>query len=132
MNEIQSYGDLLVWQEAMKLVKQVYQVTRLWPRDEVYGLVSQARRAAVSVPSNIAEGRGRHGTGEFRHHLSIAYGSLMELETQLLIADQLGYQDEKLTALLLEQCATTGRLINALTKALPAQRPARPLTIPDP
>ncbi|HEX5499444.1 MAG TPA: four helix bundle protein, partial [Thermomicrobiales bacterium] len=79
------YVNLLVWQRAMDLVDVVYDATATWPRDELFGLVSQARRAAVSVPSNIAEGRGRIGPAEYVHHLSIAHGSLCEIETLLRI-----------------------------------------------
>ena len=120
---IQSYKDLIAWQKAMALVRMVYAVTKLWPKEETYGLSQQARRAAVSIPSNIAEGQGRHSSNEFRQHLRIAYGSLMELETQILIASGLEYQTEEQTRELLETAAQVGRLINALTNSLPAHRP---------
>jgi four helix bundle protein len=83
---VQSYRELIVWQKAMKLVQSIYSLTKDFPKEEVYALTSQIRRAAVSIPSNIAEGQGRDSTKEFLHHLSIAYGSLMEVETQILIA----------------------------------------------
>lgn len=83
--------DLLVWQEAIQLVKMVYEVTAGFPRDELYGLTSQMRRAAVSVPSNIAEGAARFGTKEFLQFLAIARGSLSEIETQIIIANRLGF-----------------------------------------
>src|SRR5579864_8854135 len=86
-----SYRDLVVWQKAMDLVTVVYRITAQFPREEMYGLTSQLRRAAVSIPSNIAEGQGRHGVPEFRHFLRQSCGSLMELETQVLIAERLGY-----------------------------------------
>src|SRR6476659_1156091 len=88
---VRSYQDLVAWQKAMDLVELVYGATRGFPREEVYGLTSQVRRAAVSVPSNIAEGQGRASTKEFLHHLSIARGSLFEVETQVLVAQRLGY-----------------------------------------
>src|SRR5258708_1498266 len=88
---IKSYRDLETWQTAMGLVAQIYRVTKIFPKDELYSLTSQLRRAAVSVPSNIAEGQGRDSTKEFLHHLSIAHGSLCEVETQLLIAQRLEY-----------------------------------------
>ena len=88
------YKDLLVWQKAIALVTQVYVVTRSFPREERYGLTSQIRRAAVSVPSNIAEGQARLTPGEFRQSLGIAKGSLAELDTQLIIAENLGYLTE--------------------------------------
>ena len=85
------YKDLIVWQKAMLLVRSVYLLTRQFPSDERFGLISQMRRAAVSVPSNIAEGRARHSTGEFIQFISHAEGSVAELETQLLIAVDLNY-----------------------------------------
>src|SRR6266850_5911802 len=88
---IRDYRDLEVWQKAMDLVADCYTVTKQFPREELYGLTAQLRRSAVSVPSNIAEGRGRRGIGGFLYHLSVANGSLVELETQLLIAVRLGY-----------------------------------------
>ncbi len=83
--------NLEAWKEAMSLVKAVYQVTQAFPKDEMFGLTAQMRRAAVSVPSNLAEGAARTGRKEFAQFLSIARGSLSELETQLLIAIELGY-----------------------------------------
>jgi four helix bundle protein len=83
------FQELIAWQKAMALVTAVYRATGNWPRDELYGFTSQVRRAAVSIPSNLAEGHGRTGPREFAHHVSVAYGSLCELETQVLIAEQL-------------------------------------------
>lgn len=91
MKKISSYKDLIVWQRSMDLVESIYQITSKFPSAEQWGLVSQMRRAAVSVPSNIAEGYGRQATGNYRHHLSIARGSLLELETQVLLSERLGY-----------------------------------------
>jgi len=88
---IVSYKDLVVWQRSMNLVEMVYQITEKLPRSEQWGLTSQMRRASISVPSNIAEGYGRKATGEYRHHLSIGRASLLELETQLLLSQRLGY-----------------------------------------
>ena len=88
---VKHYRELIVWQKAMDLVTQVYQLTRLFPREELYGLTNQIRRAAVSIPSNIAEGQARQSTAEFRNFLSIAQGSLAELDTQILIAVNLNY-----------------------------------------
>ena len=89
--QIRSYRDLLVWQKSMRLVKDVYRVTRQFPDDERFGLVSQMRRCAVSIPSNIAEGHGRHQTGDFIRFLRMSNGSLFELQTQLEIARDLDY-----------------------------------------
>lgn len=115
---VQSYRQLIAWQRAMELVTQIYALTNSFPKEEVYGLTSQIRRAAVSVPSNIAEGQGRDSTKEFLHHLSIAYGSLMEVETQILIAESLNYLKSEEIRLALEKTAETGRIINGLSSSL--------------
>lgn len=88
---MKSHKDLLVWQKSIALVSLVYQASKSFPADEIYGLTNQIRRAAVSVPSNIAEGAGRGTSKEFGHFLSISQGSLAELETQLVIARNLDY-----------------------------------------
>lgn len=85
------HHDLLAWQEAIKLVKEIYEVTANFPQHEVYGLTSQMRRAAISIPSNIAEGAARKGDPEFLQYLTISRGSLSELETQLIISNEIGY-----------------------------------------
>ncbi len=87
---VKDHRNLLAWEESIALVKMVYQITATFPKEEIYGLVSQMRRAAVSIPSNIAEGAARGGTKEFIQFLFIARGSLSELETQMLIAKELG------------------------------------------
>jgi four helix bundle protein len=117
---IQSYRDLTVWQKAMDLVDSVYTASDAWPRDELYALTNQARRAVVSVPANIAEGKGRYGAAEFLHHLSIARGSLHELETLLLIAQRRGYLTERACTGVLEQAAEVGRLLHGLVRSLSA------------
>ena len=89
----ESYRDLIAWRKAMDLVTDIYRVTQSFPRDELYGLTSQLRRAAVSVPSNIAEGQARFSRKEFHQFLSHARGSLVETETQLMIAQNLDYLD---------------------------------------
>jgi four helix bundle protein len=86
-----SFKDLLVWQRGIQLVKDVYLLTKTFPADEKFGLVSQMRRAAVSIPSNIAEGQARNSTGEFVQFLGVAQGSLAELETQIIAASELGF-----------------------------------------
>jgi four helix bundle protein len=90
---IQSYRDLQVWQKSMELTESVYHLTRSFPREEMFGLTSQLRRCAVSIPSNIAEGQGRLNTREFRQFLGIARGSVWEVQTQLEIARRLGMGD---------------------------------------
>lgn len=122
---ILNYRDLIAWQKAMDLVEEVYRATREFPSDELYGLTSQLRRAVVSVPSNIAEGRSRRSTHEFLHHLWIARGSLSEAETQLMIARRLAYISEQRTLDLLGLSEEVGRLINGLANSL-----NRPTSVP--
>jgi four helix bundle protein len=110
------YKDLLVWQKAIALVTQVYVETKGFPREETYGLTSQIRRSAISIPSNIAEGQARLTPGEFRHFLGIARGSLAELETQLIVAQKLGLLTE--TASLLSQTAEVGRMLSGLMNTI--------------
>ena len=101
-SKIRDYKDLLVWQRGIALAKEVYNVTRTFPSEEKFGLISQMRRAAVSVPSNIAEGHARNTRGEYVQFLSNAEGSLAELDTQVRISMELGFcrDDEKLSHLL--------------------------------
>jgi four helix bundle protein len=113
-----SYRDLVAWQKAMDLVASVYRVTSAFPREEIYGLTSQLRRAAVSIPSNIAEGQGRFGATEFRHFLRQANGSLMELETQILIAERLGYITPKEASTVLNSAAEVGKILHGLIASL--------------
>jgi four helix bundle protein len=113
-----SYRDLVAWQKGMDMAEAVYRVTQTWPHDEVYGLTNQARRAAVSVPVNIAEGQGRRGAAEMVHHLSIARGSLHELETHLPIALRLGYLSQAARAPHLAQTDEVGRLLGGLIRSM--------------
>jgi four helix bundle protein len=119
---VQSYRDLVVWKKSMALVVDVYRSTQAFPRTETYGLVSQLRRAAVSVPSNIAEGQARLSTGEFKQFLGNARGSLMEVETQILIARELGYLEHDQSENLLSVAAEVGRILNGLLNSLPSRR----------
>ena len=113
-----NYRDLVAWQRAMDLVEVVYELAKRFPQDELYGLTSQVRRAVVSVPSNIAEGEGRNSPNDFARFLSIANGSLREVETQLFIAVRLDYlaNDDITNAISL--CEETGRIINGLKRNL--------------
>lgn len=113
-----SYQNLVAWQRAMELVAVVYKVTRAFPKEEVYGLTSQLRRAAVSVPSNIAEGQGRKGNGEFRHFLRLSLGSLMEVETQIMISERLRYMAPNSAQALLRDTGKLGKIMNGLIKSL--------------
>jgi four helix bundle protein len=120
MDLVRNYRDLIVWQKAMDLTVKIYQITRSFPKEEIYGLTSQIRRAAVSIPSNIAEGQARKSTQEFLHFLSIANGSRAEVETQVIIAKRLRYVDEIIAGeifdLLSEISSLTHGLINSLKK----------------
>jgi four helix bundle protein len=113
-----NYRDLEVWQKAMALVVDCYQITRRFPKSEIYGLGSQLQRAAVSIPANIAEGRERQYTGEFLRHLSIAYGSLAEFETLVQIAERLNYIDANQLKQILDKTGEIGRMINGLRRSL--------------
>ena len=113
-----SYRDLVAWQRAMDLVNAIYEITALFPKEELYGLTSQLRRAAVSVPSNIAEGQGRRGPVEFKHFLRQASGSLMELETQVMIAERLCYVTQDSAIGILGLSAEVGRLLHGLMNSL--------------
>ena len=111
-----NHRKLTAWQEAVRLVELVYRATRVFPRDEIFGLVSQIRRSAVSVPSNIAEGAGRNSTRELVRFLGVASGSLAELDTQLEIACRLGYLSPR--SEVLTQVSRVGQLVVALRKSL--------------
>ena len=113
-----NYRDLIAWQKAMDLVMMVYLASQDFPKQELYGLTSQMRRADVSIPSNIAEGQGRRTKNDFRNFLSFAHGSLREVETQVLIANRLGYLDDETTSGLLGLAGQVGRLTNALSNSL--------------
>ena len=115
---VRNYRDLTVWQRAMELVKEVYIVTGEFPSSEKFGLVSQLRRAAVSIPSYIAEGQGRRSRGEFVQFLGHARGSLFEVETQLLIAAQLGFLSDEKSNELQQRVNEVARLMNGLMKSL--------------
>jgi four helix bundle protein len=116
--KVKTYQELIVWQKAMDLVEEVYNASRTFPREEIYGLTSQLRRAAVSIPSNVAEGQGRRTTPDFLRHLSIAYGSLLELETQILIATRLRYLPNGKCREVLNIASEVGRLLNGLMSSL--------------
>lgn len=117
----QDYRDLKVWQEAMDLVVSCYRLTETFPKHELFGLVSQLQRAAVSIPANIAEGQGRHYDGEFLKHLAIALGSLAELETHLQIAQRLGYIEETKQNQSIEQTRQISRMIYGLRRSIQAK-----------
>ena len=115
---IKSYRDLDVWQRSRALVKHVYDLTRLFPREEMYGLTSQIRRASISVPSNIAEGHSRSGTKDYIHFLSISIGSLAELETQVLLAEDLEYVKVLQTEEIIKEIITIQKMLYSLRMRL--------------
>jgi four helix bundle protein len=116
--KIDSYRDLVVWQQAIELAVAVYTATKAWPKDELYGLTSQARRAATSVAANIAEGYGRDNLGSYLQFLKIAQGSLKELETHLLIAQRINITPKASIDLLLMSCESAGKLLRLLIRKL--------------
>lgn len=121
--EIKSYRDLRVWQSGMDLVVMVYELSEKFPSKEVYGLTSQIRRAAVSVPSNIAEGHTRESTKEYLHHLSIAQASLAEVETQIEISFRLKYCDKEVLDKILTLSTSLGKQLYSLRNALNSKKP---------
>lgn len=113
-----TFRDLRVWQEAMELTVQVYKSTTVFPRTETYGLAQQMQRAAVSVPSNIAEGKGHHSNKEFVHFLLHARGSLWELQTQILLSEQLTYISKEQGNRLLASAENVSRALNGLITSI--------------
>jgi|SRR5580692_10722535 four helix bundle protein len=114
----QAFQDLNVWQRAMELTEAVYCLTRSFPKEEIYGLTSQMRRASVSVASNIAEGRGRGTDGEFRQFLNIAQGSTYEVQTQLLLARRLKIGDQEMLFRAEALCIETSKMLGAFIRSL--------------
>src|ERR1044071_600479 len=115
---VRGYRDLIVWQDSMDLVVAIYRVTTAFPREERYSLVDQLRRAVVSVPSNIAEGHGKSRTGDYLRHLSVAVGSLSEVETQVQIARRLEYITDDDQSRLLDLCNAIAKMLGGLIRSL--------------
>ncbi|MBK8700574.1 MAG: four helix bundle protein [Saprospiraceae bacterium] len=118
MENIKYYGNLFVWQKGMDLCKRVYLLTRLLPKDELYGLTSQLRRASVSVVANIAEGHSRNSKNQYKYFLGIASGSLAELETLVLLSHSLGFTEEKDIDDILNLSKEVGKMLNTIMKKL--------------
>lgn len=118
MATVRNYRELIVWQKAMNLVEQVYQASKQFPKEELYGLTSQVRRSAVSIPSNIAEGQARKSTAEFLNFLSIANGSRAEMETQIQLALRLKYVTNDTAQSILSLSEEVNRLLNGLMNSL--------------
>ena len=124
-SKVDSYKDLVVWQKGIALVQEVYKITRSFPSEEKFGLGSQMRRAAVSIPSNVAEGQARHTTGEFIQFLSHAQGSTAELETQFVIAVELGYCATAKAQPAIELLDQIRRMLNGLRRKLASGQTSR-------
>ncbi len=122
MSMLKSYRDLEVWKKSIALVELIYRASKHFPPEERFGLTSQVRRAAVSVPSNIAEGAARTGTGEFLQSLSVASGSLAEVETQLIIANRLEMLSPVELATLLRQADEISKMLGGLKRSLELRR----------
>ncbi|MFV8351448.1 MULTISPECIES: four helix bundle protein [Flavobacterium] len=119
MSGVKSYKELLIWQKGIKIVVLVYKLTKDFPKEEIYALTSQLKRASVSIPSNIAEGFGRQTDKSFNHFLNISRGSLNEIETQLIIAKELEFiQNENIFNELLFLIEEESKMINAFSKNL--------------
>jgi four helix bundle protein len=118
-----SYRDLVAWQKSMDLAESIYSCTRSFPREEMYGIISQMRRAVASVPSNIAEGQARNNSGEFRQFLGIARGSVAELETWILLYERLSYLDSARSEKLLADCGEIQKLLTGLKNSLRTKKP---------
>ncbi len=117
-NSFKSYRDLEVWKKAMSVAKEIYKATSEFPAEERFGLVNQLRRAAVSVPSNLAEGHARATAADFSRFISISMGSVAEVETQILLSAELGYLDHKNKDLLLSELDLVGKMLRGLSKAI--------------
>ena len=115
---LRDFRDLIVWQKAMGFVESVYRATQAFPSDERFGLTSQLRRSAISLPSNIAEGQGRGADNDFSRFLKIAQSSRNEAITQIMLANRLGFLDESITQSLQDQADEIGRLLNGLLNSL--------------
>jgi four helix bundle protein len=115
---VKHYRELIVWQKAMDLVELVYRATRYFPKEEMFGLTMQIRKAAVSIPSNIAEGQGRNTTREFMHFLSVARGSLQEMETQILLGERMTYLTAEQSGQVIGLSSEVGRLMTGLLNSL--------------
>ncbi len=112
---IRSYKDLIVWQKSVQLVKEVFVLTNKFPKSELYGITSQMRRAAISIPSNIAEGYGRKSRKEYSYALSVSYGSALELETQIIITKELQFSKAKYFIKVDQLLEEVLRMLNSMT-----------------
>jgi four helix bundle protein len=118
MGEIRSYKDLIVWQKAIELVASVYSISKTFPNEEKFGLINQLNRAVVSVPANIAEGWGRESSKNYLQFLRISRGSLMEVETLMIISKNLNYIDDNSFKLISDKIEETGKILQGLIKSI--------------
>ena len=118
MASVQSYRDLVVWQKGMALAALCYSKTKPFPSSEMYGMTSQIRRAAASIPANIAEGNGRENTGSYIQFLRIAQGSLKELETHVILSNTVGMMEKTNSEEILDHCEHVGKLLRSLIRVL--------------
>lgn len=118
MSSIKSYKDLLIWQKGIELVKEIYLICIDLPKDEVFGLQSQMKRAAISIPSNIAEGYGRNYTQNYIQFIKIARGSLLELETQIIISKELDFINEESFDKIINLITEENKMLNAFIKSI--------------
>ncbi|MDR0868553.1 MAG: four helix bundle protein [Planctomycetota bacterium] len=125
MDVVRDFRDLVVWQRAMDLSVDIYRATKRFPKEERYGLTSQMRRAAVSIPSNIAEGNGRNSGSDYLRFLAIANGSLAELKTQILLSERIGYLDPSGAEKLFASANEVGWILAGLVKALQKEKGER-------
>lgn len=116
--KINSYHDLEVWKRSRLLVKSIYDLTKTFPKEEMFGLSSQMRRAAISIPSNIAEGYSRHGIKDYIHFISISFGSTAEIETQLLLSQDIGYVDLATVDTIMAELKALQRMLHRLRQSL--------------
>lgn len=117
-NRIKSYKDLIVWQKAIELVTEIYSVSKTFPNEEKFGIVNQLNRAVVSIPANIAEGWGRESSKDYLQFLRISRGSLMEVETLILISKNLNYINEELFKLISNKIEEVGKILQGLIKSI--------------
>jgi four helix bundle protein len=118
MTSIRNYRDLIVWQKSMNLVTEIYAITKAFPKEELFGLTSQIRRAAISIPSNIAEGYGRNSTGDYKRFLQITVGSLYEMQTQLEIGYNLAFISKEVFDEKFQKCIENDKMSYSLIQKI--------------
>lgn len=120
-SKIKSYRELLIWQKSILVVTNIYKLTRDFPKEELFGITSQMRRCAISIPSNIVEGFGRNSQGDFKRFLNISLGSIYELQTQIEISQNLEYLNTENYKYLMESCVELEKMMNSLVSKIKAK-----------